>query len=90
MSTVTFRRNGLALSMLLVRATFAVRFRGGPSVGGFTTNIGNDGAETGSPEFWYHLAVSVVLVLAGGVFAGCVATGISIPLEFDYAVTHEQ
>ncbi|PPQ98287.1 LOW QUALITY PROTEIN: hypothetical protein CVT26_013511 [Gymnopilus dilepis] len=70
MSTLTFRRNGLALSMLLVRATFAVRFRGGPSVGGFTTNIGNDGAETGSPEFWYHLAVSVVLVLAGGVFAG--------------------
>ncbi|KAF9527885.1 hypothetical protein CPB83DRAFT_883890 [Crepidotus variabilis] len=31
---------------------------------------GHPGSEPGSPEFWYHLGVSVVLVLAGGVFAG--------------------
>lgn len=33
---------------------------------------GNPGVERGSPEFWYHLIVSAFLVLAGGVFAGCV------------------
>ena len=33
---------------------------------------GQPGIEKGSPEFWYHLIVSVFLVLAGGVFAGWV------------------
>ena len=28
-----------------------------------------------SPEFWYRILVSVVLVLAGGVFAGYVGVG---------------
>lgn len=28
--------------------------------------------ELGSPEFWYKMIVSVILVLAGGVFSGCV------------------
>lgn len=28
--------------------------------------------EPGSPEFWYKVIISIVLVLAGGVFAGCV------------------
>ncbi|PPQ76770.1 hypothetical protein CVT24_010757 [Panaeolus cyanescens] len=31
---------------------------------------GHPGVERGSPEFWYHLTVSVILVLIGGVFAG--------------------
>ncbi|KAF8168562.1 hypothetical protein B0H34DRAFT_646383 [Crassisporium funariophilum] len=31
---------------------------------------GHPGVEPGSPEFYYHLIVSVCLVLAGGVFAG--------------------
>ncbi|KAF9561507.1 DUF21-domain-containing protein [Agrocybe pediades] len=31
---------------------------------------GHPGAEPGSEEFWYHLIVSIFLVLAGGVFAG--------------------
>ena len=30
------------------------------------------GEPPGSPEFWYKLIVAIVLVLAGGVFAGCV------------------
>jgi len=33
---------------------------------------GHPGAEPGSEEFWYHLIVSIFLVLAGGVFAGSV------------------
>ena len=33
---------------------------------------GRPGIERGSPEFWYHLIVGVFLVLAGGVFSGCV------------------
>jgi len=32
--------------------------------------VDNDGAEPTSPGFWYHIAISAVLVLAGGVFAG--------------------
>ncbi|KDR70055.1 hypothetical protein GALMADRAFT_255436 [Galerina marginata CBS 339.88] len=60
------RRNGLALGMLLARAALAA-----PRIRPFsTTTVGNEGTEKGSPEFWYHLAISVVLVLAGGVFAG--------------------
>ena len=31
---------------------------------------GHPGLEHGTPEFWFHLGVSVCLVLAGGVFAG--------------------
>ncbi|KAF5313214.1 hypothetical protein D9619_003722 [Psilocybe cf. subviscida] len=62
------RRNGLALTMLLVRASFAApKLR--PMLKN-TTAIGHDGAEHGSREFWYHLSVSIILVLAGGVFAG--------------------
>ena len=34
------------------------------------------GEQPGSPEFWYKLIVSIGLVLAGGVFAGC---AISLP-----------
>ncbi|PPQ83850.1 hypothetical protein CVT25_000909 [Psilocybe cyanescens] len=62
------RRNGLALSVLLVRASIAT-----PYLRPFSTSaatVGNGGTERGSREFWYHLAISVVLVLAGGVFAG--------------------
>ena len=33
---------------------------------------GEEEAPKGSPEFWWKLAISAVLVLAGGVFAGCV------------------
>ena len=32
---------------------------------------GHPGAEPWSPDFWYHVVVSIVLVLAGGIFAGC-------------------
>lgn len=34
------------------------------------SGIGDDGEEFGSPEFWYKLILSAVLVLLGGVFAG--------------------
>jgi metal transporter CNNM len=33
-----------------------------------------------SPEFWYRILVSVMLVLAGGVFAGYVVLG--VPLKY--------
>ena len=38
----------------------------------FKHKTGRPGIERGSPEFWYHLIVGLFLVLAGGVFAGCV------------------
>ncbi len=38
---------------------------------------GHPGSEPGSPEFWYHLGVSICLVLAGGVFAGRVLSILS-------------
>ncbi|KAF9042422.1 hypothetical protein BJ165DRAFT_265889 [Panaeolus papilionaceus] len=31
---------------------------------------GHPGVERGSPEFWYHVSVSALLVIIGGVFAG--------------------
>ena len=31
---------------------------------------GADIPEPGSAEFWYHIVISIFLVLAGGVFAG--------------------
>ncbi|KAF9475347.1 DUF21-domain-containing protein [Pholiota conissans] len=41
---------------------------------GFTATgkhkTGHPGAEPWSPDFWYHVIVSVFLVLAGGIFAG--------------------
>jgi len=62
------RRNGLALGILLVRATIA-----SPYLRPFSaTTTGNGGTDRGSPEFWYHLTISMALVLAGGVFAGYV------------------
>ena len=30
----------------------------------------NDGEDFGSPEFWWKIGLSVVLVLLGGVFSG--------------------
>lgn len=36
------------------------------------------GEPPGSPEFWYKLIVAIILVLAGGVFAGYAA--IDLPL----------
>ena len=37
----------------------------------FATTVVDDGPpEFGSAEFWYHIVVSILLVLAGGVFAG--------------------
>jgi len=64
----TVRRNGLALGILLVRATIA-----SPYLRPFSSvTAGNGGTERGSPEFWYHLTISMALVLAGGVFAGYV------------------
>ena len=35
-----------------------------------TTRMDDDTPEPGSPEFWFHLVISMFLVLAGGVFAG--------------------
>jgi len=62
---MTPRRNGLALATLLIRAAIAAPyFR--PSG---NSRIGNGGSK-GSPQFWYHLSTSVVLVLVGGVLAG--------------------
>lgn len=36
------------------------------------------GEPPGSPEFWYKLVVAIILVLAGGVFAGYVAMDLSV------------
>ena len=58
------RRNGLALAALLLRVVTASPYMR-PSV----TRTGNEGTK-GSPEFWYHLTISVILVLVGGLFAG--------------------
>jgi metal transporter CNNM len=65
------RRNGLALSILLVRVTIASPYLR-PFSSTVTTATGNGGTDRGSPEFWYHLTISMALVLAGGVFAGYV------------------
>ncbi|KAF8959832.1 hypothetical protein BDZ97DRAFT_1922625 [Flammula alnicola] len=59
------RRNGLALGMLLVRASIASPYIRSPPLPN-----GNTGTDKGSREFWYHLTISIILVLAGGVFAG--------------------
>jgi len=59
---MTPRRNGLALVALLVRAAIASRY--------LLPNNSSNGATKGSSQFWYHLTISAVLVLAGGVFAG--------------------
>ncbi|KAF8798398.1 DUF21-domain-containing protein [Phlegmacium glaucopus] len=48
--------------VLLLRAVSASPF--------VSHNTGKPGIERGSPEFCYHLIISVFLVLAGGVFAG--------------------
>ncbi|KAF8798397.1 DUF21-domain-containing protein [Phlegmacium glaucopus] len=55
------RRNGLALVALLVRATIASPY--------ILPSNSKNGAKS-SPELLYHLTISVVLVLAGGFFAG--------------------
>ena len=36
----------------------------------FATTRDDDTPEVGSAEFWYHIVISIFLVLAGGVFAG--------------------
>jgi len=36
----------------------------------FATTRDDDTPKPGSAEFWYHIVISVFLVLAGGVFAG--------------------
>ncbi|KAH9487394.1 hypothetical protein JR316_0001469 [Psilocybe cubensis] len=64
------RRNGLALGVLLIRASIATPYLRPLSNTTSIITMGNGGTERGSREFWYHLAISVVLVLAGGVFAG--------------------
>ncbi|KAF9561523.1 DUF21-domain-containing protein [Agrocybe pediades] len=49
-----------------MRATFAT-----PYLRPFSTPItATEGQGRYSPQFWYHLTISVVLVLAGGLFAG--------------------
>lgn len=60
------RRNGLALAALLVRAAFA-----SPYLRPSSNWVGHEGTKD-SPELWYHLTISAVLVLLGGVFAGWV------------------
>lgn len=83
------RRNGLALAMLLVRASFAT-----PYIRSTLPPLpnGNSGTDRGSREFWYHLVVSIILVLAGGAFAGYVAAsgcvaGAGLILHFHYRLT---
>ena len=70
-------RNGLALTTLLVRVATASPFLIRPSI---TSRLGNGGTK-GSPEFWYHLTISVVLVLVGGLFAGYVAFIANLTLD---------
>jgi len=36
----------------------------------FATTMDDNTPELGSAEFWYHIVISIFLVLAGGVFAG--------------------
>jgi len=62
---MAIRRNGLALTVLLIRATFAT-----PFLRSLPVSMNKEGLEASSPEFGYHLAISIVLVLAGGLFAG--------------------
>ncbi|KAF9042522.1 hypothetical protein BJ165DRAFT_1487511 [Panaeolus papilionaceus] len=69
---VTIQRNGLALLTLAIRFVFA-----SPTVWkAIRITKDHDTATVPRPpaddpaEFWFHVGVSVVLVLAGGVFAG--------------------
>ena len=63
---MTLRRNGLALTVLLARASFPTA----SFMRRFGTNMSGNGIARDSPEFWYYITVSSLLVLAGGVFAG--------------------
>lgn len=77
------RRNGLALTALLARAIASPYLRHSVTIG-----LGNNkfglGGTTGSPQFWYHLMISVLLVLIGGLFAGWVSLQERF-LFFDYS-----
>lgn len=45
------------------------------------------GEPPGSPEFWYKLIVAIILVLAGGVFAGYVAVDSPVRTSTHFALT---
>lgn len=69
---VTIQRNGLALLTIAIRFVFA-----SPTVWkAIRITKDHDTATVPRPpaddpaEFWFHVGVSIVLVLAGGVFAG--------------------
>jgi len=53
--------------LFLIRTALA-----SPYLGRVRSQVGDDEAEPGSPEFWSKLLISTALVLAGGVFAGYV------------------
>ena len=40
------------------------------TVGGVIPTKSKAGEEFGSPAFWWHIVISIFLVLLGGVFAG--------------------
>ena len=66
MASASVRRNGIALVVLLARATLSVVT---PSIRPLDSN---EAVRHASPEFWYYISISAFLVLAGGVFAGYV------------------
>lgn len=58
-----------SILLLLARSAFALPFFGRNKLQAF----GHDNLpERWSPEFWYKVSISALLVLAGGVFAGYV------------------
>ncbi|KAF9527887.1 hypothetical protein CPB83DRAFT_369378 [Crepidotus variabilis] len=62
----TLMRKKLALVFLLLKATNASPFR----ARSLNAKHNNGGLDEESPEFWFHVIVSISLVLIGGVFAG--------------------
>lgn len=69
MASASVRRNGLALIVLLARATLSVVT---PSIHPLDAHDFDEAVRDTSPEFWYYISISAFLVLAGGVFAGYV------------------
>jgi len=68
MASTSIRRNGLALVILMAKATLSSVTPYPPRLLSSDDYDGN--TRQPSPEFWYYIAISSFLVLGGGVFAG--------------------
>lgn len=58
--------------LFLAQAALASPFSGTLGEPAFELYTAKEHPEPGSTQFWWKLIISMVLVLAGGVFAGCV------------------